>query len=197
MTRIVILIVFASVIFSGCRKGEEDPFFSFKSRTNRLCGKWRITEMSRHIYVGTDPTFYDKYELQVKGNQGKMYYEGFEVDVYSYIESWEFNRDGTYIINTEVSNIKSFNKGTWTWNGKNKNDEYKKKECVLLKMLSYNYNNGEEVEEYSGNTLEHSYVIALTQLTDKKMSFVTDYSYYVKDSYYQKVKTIAILEKTE
>ena len=28
------------VAFSGCKKGSEDPFLSFKSRTKRLSGKW-------------------------------------------------------------------------------------------------------------------------------------------------------------
>jgi hypothetical protein len=195
MKRIVLLVLFVSFLLSGCRKGEEDPFLSFKSRTNRLCGKWRTVEYTKHIYVGDDPWSYDSYELQLQGGQGTLTYRGSVLDKYSLLEYWEFNKDGTYKLESNAANVISTQEGTWSWNGRNKNSEYKKKECVYLKMLFYNHNHGEEAEEYSGPTLDPSFTMALVKLTDDKITFSSDEAVYEKNVGYQRVQTIATLEK--
>lgn len=37
---LVIILIFASL--SSCRKGEGDPIISFRSRTYRLTGEWKL-----------------------------------------------------------------------------------------------------------------------------------------------------------
>lgn len=39
------LVGFSSLaLWNGCKKGEEDPFFSIHSRLQRMCGDWHIEE---------------------------------------------------------------------------------------------------------------------------------------------------------
>lgn len=40
--KLVILLLFVSSIFSSCKKGEEDPFLSFRSRDARIVGSWQL-----------------------------------------------------------------------------------------------------------------------------------------------------------
>lgn len=39
------LMVFSGVFFTGCKKGEEDPFISLKSRDSRVTSKWKLTKL--------------------------------------------------------------------------------------------------------------------------------------------------------
>lgn len=196
MKKYGLVIILLFFLFSGCRKGDEDPFFSLKSRTKRICGEWRVIEYKKLIFVGSDPWYYDTYELRLDGGQGVLFYRGFILDQYSLIENWTFNKDGTFKIVSDIADVISIQSGTWSWNGRNKNSEYKKKECVLLKNKNYNYNNGEEIEEYSGLTLAPSYTMALVKLTDDSITFISDIEIYIKSQGYQRIQTTATLLKT-
>ena len=36
-------LVIAATSFSGCKKGENDPFLSLKSRKSRAAGEWKLS----------------------------------------------------------------------------------------------------------------------------------------------------------
>ncbi|HOU97507.1 MAG TPA: hypothetical protein PLP65_01545 [Bacteroidales bacterium] len=40
----LLAILTIGLIFNSCRKGEDDPFVSFRSRDQRLIGKWKLVE---------------------------------------------------------------------------------------------------------------------------------------------------------
>jgi hypothetical protein len=46
----VILIVLSSIlVFDGCKRGDDDPFFSIRSRKARVTGDWAIETMERNV----------------------------------------------------------------------------------------------------------------------------------------------------
>ena len=47
--KVWILLIVGVTLFSGCRKGEEDPFISFQSRKARLSGDWTVDAMNRNV----------------------------------------------------------------------------------------------------------------------------------------------------
>jgi len=49
---ILITIVVTQCLFNSCRKGEEDPFLSLRSRDKRLIGKWELVE-EKHDTIKT------------------------------------------------------------------------------------------------------------------------------------------------
>jgi len=198
MRGLVIIFMVTITAFSGCRKGDEDPFLSLKSRTNRLCGKWRLVELNETYYIGSNPMLYEKFEFKLKGGQMVVYYNGYSVDQYSNIEYWEFNKNGEYKIETKIRNTKTIiEEGIWSWGAKNKKNDLKKKEYFMLKKLSYNYNNGEEVEEYSGPTLSPSREYVVVKLTDETIKLYSFMEIYEKDVEYQKIKSELTLTKEE
>ena len=156
-------------------------------------------ELNETYYIGSNPMMiYDKFEFKLNGGQMVVYYNGYSVDQYSNIEYWQFNKNGEYKIETEISNsITTIEEGTWNWGAKNKKNDLKKKEYFMLKKLSYNYNNGEEVEEYSGPTLSPSKEYVVIKLTDETIKLYSFIEIYEKDVEYQKIKSELTLTKEE
>ena len=67
------LFIVIAFIYSGCRKGEDDPWLSFRSRTQRLVGKWKLVEQKEinldetiqyynYIYYNVNKSFPVKYD---------------------------------------------------------------------------------------------------------------------------------------
>jgi hypothetical protein len=196
MRRIILIIMVAIIAFSGCRKGEDDPFFSFKSRTNRLCGNWRLAEFNMKVYIGVGLQVNYSYEIQMLAGQAKVLFQGTEVDAYSYIENWEINKEGVYSITTKTSGNLYEESGKWSWCGKDKNREYKKKEYLYLTCTKYVYNKGEEVAEYSGNSLSPSRMIAITRLSSDEILLLEENTINESDNTPRRIKTISRLIKT-
>lgn len=54
-----ILLAAFAISFQSCKRGENDPFISFKSRTERLAGSWKLTakqgtDVTNFIYPSSD-----------------------------------------------------------------------------------------------------------------------------------------------
>ena len=64
LNRIVALFILATFILVGCKKGENDPLISLKTRKSRLSGEWK---MSFAEYSINDTTYsYDGTTLKEK-----------------------------------------------------------------------------------------------------------------------------------
>lgn len=46
---ILIVAIITIIVFDGCKRGADDPFFSFKSRKARVTGDWTIDNMESQI----------------------------------------------------------------------------------------------------------------------------------------------------
>ena len=45
----IAILVVLPIVFSGCKKGQEDPFLSFRSRKARVCGTWTVTNFKSEV----------------------------------------------------------------------------------------------------------------------------------------------------
>jgi len=45
----IAILVVLPIVFSGCKKGPEDPFLSFRSRKARVCGTWTVTNLKSEV----------------------------------------------------------------------------------------------------------------------------------------------------
>ncbi|MBO4613522.1 MAG: hypothetical protein J5709_00205 [Bacteroidales bacterium] len=46
---VAIILLALPIVFSGCKKGDEDPFLTFRSRKARLCGTWTVSNLNSEI----------------------------------------------------------------------------------------------------------------------------------------------------
>ena len=104
-------VLFISVLFS-CKKGENDPFLSIRSRDARITGVWNLTELteiSSSTVSGT--TVSDTYTIL----------NGVDSDGDSRAEKWEINKDGTYLATSTFNGNVYTSSGYWNWVDSKKN----------------------------------------------------------------------------
>lgn len=138
----ILLLASATLLpISSCKKGENDPFFSLRTRKARLEGEWTV-DKAELVYRDSTIT-YDGASINIS------YTDEFK-DAVSYEMTWTFNftREGEYSV-TKVSSIPEglYNEdepayelseteaGTWQFTGGNGGS--KTKEQLLLLPSSF------------------------------------------------------------
>lgn len=162
---ILSVILFSGVISVSCKKGEDDPFLSFRSRKARFSGDWTITMLDKRetitqggtsVIVETEIEEEGVTEITTSGSfretrLGRMdigHYQFKKDGDFSYtyqitiIENW---RDTVYwnspteyhYRDTTLTETRIFT-ASGTWNFLGNVDEYKNKERVILNFLKTN-----------------------------------------------------------
>lgn len=98
ITILAILIALSAVIFTSCKKYEEGPAFSLRSKKARVVGKWKV---EKWIENGNDVTntvnmFSPKYEFKENGDL--IYSIVFLGVTTTETDKWEFSGDKEKII---------------------------------------------------------------------------------------------------
>ncbi|MGD1846582.1 MAG: hypothetical protein ACFB10_14435 [Salibacteraceae bacterium] len=137
ISSLVLLLAVGVGLFSttGCRKGENDPFFSLRSRKARLTGDWTVQES---ILTNNDTTYtYDGTNLTVTVGGAEIF------QPYPVTYTWKFENDGKYeMVETRTFPDGFFGQGTLgyvetvttngIWNFAGGDDDYRNGERLLL-----------------------------------------------------------------
>lgn len=164
---LILFFAVGSLLFVGCKKGKEDPFFSLISRKNRVTGYWDFDQMERNALTKfQNGVFYNELftvngesvsvkrdttqggdsdtSFTIKGKVKEAYYR-FDKDGrmdylfrYELIDNKITTDENTEYVTTERTTTTVEQKGTGTWNFLNKIDNYKNKERISLVFESYN-----------------------------------------------------------
>jgi hypothetical protein len=96
--KLIILLLIAGIFFNSCKKYEDGPAISLKTKKMRLCRKWLLTE-------GT-----------LDGNTLRF-------SDYMYTDEYEYKTNGKYIIIGEDARKAkpSYLEGTWSFSDKKEN----------------------------------------------------------------------------
>jgi hypothetical protein len=157
MMQALMLLLLTAGVLVGCRKGEDDPWLTFRGRKARLVGKWSVT--SGMVQRGAE--FTTPEGNQVVGTSTSRYSETAveQTNFYSRVQgdvTWsqtgdfsgkvEIFRDGTYSMSVsekfkvgdanEVNNGGTYT-GLWTLTGGNKGNNVRKREQLMLQQVSY------------------------------------------------------------
>lgn len=215
MKKAVLILVLFSII-SACKKGDNDPFLSLKSRKNRITGKWEtVTSETKTIDVNFSQNNAWDYYLETTeifdgdiNNITIFHYEDSsgtqqtgitEVLNENYTESFEFKKDGTYIykkIVTDEYTITIEESGIWCFLPKSKAKNLKKKEAVQLQTTKMSKINSfgmvEETTSDDWNTNFKIFVLDKLKSDEIIMIYESNYS-----SSYEKldIKSTIKLEK--
>ena len=83
--KIIILAVFTTVLLQACKKGDNDPFLSLKTRDARITGTWEL--MSSEEIDSYTNTFldYDNEPAELHIKENTLYSEGSLI--YSYVQT--------------------------------------------------------------------------------------------------------------
>lgn len=157
-----LLVTIGLTTMTACKKGENDPFISLKTRKGRITGEWKLVEgtvIETETIDGETGVYQTTYTSSTRVDD-----DGSTDD---YTENLIINRDGTYeeIIVQNGSTVKV--KGNWYFSGKNEDIDLKKKEAVVFSETEHVFLNG--TTTYEG--LHADRIILIDQLKNKKITF--------------------------
>ncbi len=121
MKKLLVLVLLSGIVFGACKKGENDPFISLKTRKARLSGEWKMTFMERTI---NDTLF------TFDGTTVTKIYGGTTLGTYTSEYKLEFTKQGKYTITETLTypenyfqegtpslTFKNFEEGIWNFTG--------------------------------------------------------------------------------
>jgi hypothetical protein len=150
------IMALAITLFFGCKKGENDPFLSLKSRDARITGEWELVKSDRtSSYTNTGQnSFFYSYNYIFDGTTLTTIItssQGTETTTKSYAEKLSIQKNGKYIETYIEDEIPEIYDGIWWWT----NDSKKKTRIAL----------GHDYDSY-----------LIDRLTNKELIIKTKYS---------------------
>lgn len=126
-----VTLALSSITLTGCKKGPDDPFLSFRSRATRLSGTWKLQS-------GTVKTTQNSISITTTYTDTKYTINNSSTD---YSLSVTFVKDGTYtskeIEGTGALQGTTDATGAWNWVGGT--GDTKSKEQVIMYEKTSNY----------------------------------------------------------
>jgi len=179
MKKLQFLLLISVLIcsFTACKKGDEDPFFSFYSREKRMTGEWKVSEGEIRYHNPPSNSYYENYKAdKISINYSDEYYN--YIGDGTYYWNFSIKKNGKYTITKFINVIyyksdKSEEEGVWYFLNKNKNAGYKNKECIAFQPTKFNYNNVVEFESENRNPD----VYEIIELKNKEIKLKRTYSY--------------------
>jgi hypothetical protein len=157
------VVVVSGASFTACKKGENDPGLSLKSRKGRLTGDWKVTkaDMTQTSGGSTSSTKIEGTTITQTSGGGSITGTCAYTLTIDKEGTYEFKQSETYggITNNRTE------KGRWSFLGKNKDAEVKNKEAIL--MLVTSSDNGTSTTTYT--TPDNGSVWMIDQLKNKEM----------------------------
>ncbi len=167
---------------TSCKKGENDPFLSLKSRKARLVGEWTLTA-AEEVETGTQFGFAYTQTTSYDGTTATTTYESngtstSTTDMYS--QTVTINKDGTYSMTyTDTDTGADFtmtDSGNWLFMGKNKASETKNKEGVLFSSTSQSQTSAGVTSTSTNTGFTSGQIMLIDQLKGKEVIFKGEYS---------------------
>ena len=182
--KLAVLAIGVSAL-QGCKKGEEDPFMSLRSRKARLTGEWKMTDFKASYYE--DGTMYDQYTYD------GTYMTSTDGDLYTFSQEFTFEKDGTYEQVSVMEGETSTTEGNWVFMGKSKEADIKKKEYVLLDETTLTGDG--YVTTYSNFSDGNAVAYHIKKLSNKEIIMETVIEYTDTDGYNYKDEVSFTLTK--
>lgn len=164
-----ILIAIFIISFSlSCKKGSQDPNFSFRTRKARVTGKWQIKSgTSRYTEEGSGAPYSESFTFDetkyLYNDNPNYYYTG------GHSLTMNFEKSGACTITEMFDGMSNAYVGTWDFN-KGIGDK-KSKEQLLIHFTSRV--NGNNTYSYKGNFTDITYDIY--ELRNEKMVLFAKY----------------------
>lgn len=152
--------------FQGCKKGEEDPFMSLRTRKARLSGEWNVTAHEEKSFENGVLTYSSTL------SNGKMTDNDGNSETYT--ETVTFEKDNTYEMVTVEDGETTTDKGNWSFLGKNKEADVKKKEYLYMDNTSYTSPNYSAT--YSNFQNGNGITYQLVKLSNKEIKLYAEVS---------------------
>ena len=149
----------------GCKKGEDDPTLSLRTRKERFAGDWNLTRgfissSSKNSVVNT--SYSESVFTTTTSLNPNLVLSG------SYSRTLSINKEGTFIDEIYKDNQFTKDQGFWTFLSGNDIEELKNKEAVLFKIASRFNSVGNILNQFEGEERPLA-TIRLKKLANEEM----------------------------
>jgi hypothetical protein len=168
-----VMAIIGVTTVSSCKKGENDPFLSLRSRKARVTGEWKLTKgtvTETDNSGGTTNTDVTTY-TETTSSSG-----GFTTQ---YSETLTIEKDNTFEVVIVENGVSNTIRGNWYFSGKVKDQDLKKKEAIVFSETQYISPTG--TTQYAG--LYADQILLMDQLKNKELIFKGDITYSDSDGY--------------
>ena len=176
---LIVAVALPAVTFVGCKKGENDPFLSLRSRKGRVAGEWKVTggegeSVSNSSGSSTTTTWtYDGTQESSTSvtTSGSSTFTSNSTNKYTV--DYTFDKDGNFTM-TEVDNNDTPAETTTyagTWNFTGGVGEMKNKSQLILHVTSIS--SGGVTTNYTGDDAM-TMMYNIDQLKNKEMIFKSE-----------------------
>lgn len=109
-TLLAVIVLLSIIVIPSCKKGEDDPFISLRSRDARVTAKWKLVDYQRqyNYYNSISSTETLNGSILIVTENGDSY-------SYSYSQELEINSDGTYKESTVIDGDVATESSIWYW----------------------------------------------------------------------------------
>ncbi|MES2555150.1 MAG: hypothetical protein V4604_03315 [Bacteroidota bacterium] len=143
-----------TAVFTACKKGENDPFLSLRSRKARISGEWnldyaeyvRISQLD-NVVSNYGISFYDQTEVTTTSTIVSGVTLNHEISSSPCTVKLTIEKDGTYTQVKTKNDEVTTTKGTWIFLKKNGENDLKNKEAILLTQSSMTDSSGTTTTE--------------------------------------------------
>ena len=153
----------------GCRKGENDPLISLRTRKARITGGWNL---SSGTYNYNSPGISDL-KIIYDGNNMEEFVNGVLNKTYNYTVKFTIKKDFTFERITNENGFSKIEKGNWFFTKKSKQLGLRNKEAIILSLTSVEA--GGITTTYSGANADE--MLLIDRLKNKEVIFKGEKTY--------------------
>ncbi|MBD78400.1 MAG: hypothetical protein CL840_05740 [Crocinitomicaceae bacterium] len=176
----LLLILAVVAALSACKKGENDPFISLKTRKGRLSGDWKVTHA---VYSINDTVWTYNGTTLVKSM------DGVELSSFPVTHEFSFTKSGEYTINktneypanhfspnTPAITTRYLETGIWNFTGGAGDTKTKSQLLMQAERIEKRVDGLSEVDAEAFVNPLYGKVINLDMLKNKEMRWKYDYT---------------------
>lgn len=175
----IIIISLTIISFNSCKKGENDPFLSVLTRTQRLSGNWKVikeeTKIEYNVTGLQDTSIVTNVIFDGTMAIATTVYKNSDTsvtvkDTSYYNEEIKFDKSGSYSKSTKnnISLALTTIEGNWIFLGKSAANDLKNKEAILLTTTSRLETNGTNTTIFNYEDLDGE-TLVIDRLTNKEL----------------------------
>jgi len=181
------VMVLVLLPLTACKKGDNDPFLSLRSRKNRVCGKWKLSKgklmtsvTDNNVQTSSSRTaVYEEFQVTYTQMPGNTTWKNNRSEILTFDEDGSFTQT---IIETPVGSLSTQTQveGRWAFYGRNDKEELKNQEALSISVTSNTQTTGSTSTYYTDEAPITASIWRLEELRKDKM--VVKYKNTVKDS---------------
>jgi hypothetical protein len=192
MKKILFALLLIPALFllpSSCKKGDNDPFISFRSRKARIANDWTCKSLNAQLTF-SEPSGTGAYSIGYSGSNISISDSdpATPSSSLSYSFKLKIEKDGKFTGMEYLDGEMNYVEGTWNFNGKIGED--KNKESITLKITRSTMGTDAGIFFVMGGTL----TCKIKELREKRMLLEIDSFIYADADSFSKMKGEFIFE---